>query len=274
MNTFLDLPKGRLHFRKIGQGPKLILALHGFAQNAAHFEILEAGLREQVTIFALDLPFHGQTKWKMLTFEPKDVQTWVTTILERENQDKCYLLGHSLGGRIWLSCLDFLWPKILGVFLLAPDGFATKGMFLPDLIPYWGRKGLAKTVQQSGWLLKTALWLHRYHLLSTFAHKYLQHHFRSDDRQQRLLNTWISLSRFSIKLNQIKKILESKKDLKIVIILGKDDPLIAADRLQKITKSLPQIELIILPGGHQIINKHVALELKNQIQPTNQQINE
>lgn len=265
MGSFFELSKGRLHFHKMGQGAKLMVALHGFAQSAAHFKVLEEYLADHFTIYALDLPFHGQTEWHHSSYEPQDVLAWVDLVLQQEQQKTCYLLGHSLGGRIWLSCLVQLLPKVKDVFLLAPDGLATKGMLLPDAIPTWGRKGLAKTIHKPNWLLKLAYGLHRHHLLSPFAHQYLQYHFRSDNRQKRVLSTWISLGKFRIRMSHINNALNTKKETKIFTFLGKDDPLIVSDRVQEIVDALPQMELTLLAGGHQMINKNVAMEIKKRL---------
>ena len=263
---YLDLSKGRLHYHKFGNGAKLMLGLHGFGQQAELFRTFEKYLGNEFTFYAIDLPFHSVTTWSEETFSPADVGEWIELILKKEGKKNCSLLGHSLGGRIWLSCLPKIVSKVDLVVLLAPDGVATKGMSLPDLIPIWCRKGMAKTVQKPAWLLKVASWLYQSKLLSAFAYKYLQYHFRTSERQQCLLRTWISLSHFKLNLKEIARSLEEKKELKLITFLGKTDPLIKPDQFQAKAKTIPQMEITILPGGHHLVNKNVAEKLIEKIE--------
>ena len=262
---YLEASNGLLHYQKIGTGPKLMLALHGFGKESTYFKSFASILGNSYTIYALDLPFHGLTSWKGETFSQTDVAEWVTSILVSEGQLKCTLLGHSLGGRIWLACLPKLKSKIESLFLLAPDGVSTKGMSLPDLIPFWCRKSVAKTLQEPAWLLKLASWLYQSRLLSSFAYKYLKYHFRTTERQQSLLQTWISLSHFRINLSRIAKSLTGSQELNLIAFIGKEDPLIKVDHFKAKAGALPQVEVKIISGGHQLISEKATKEISQHL---------
>lgn len=261
MEQYLDLSKGKLRLLKIGEGPRLMLGLHGFAQTADYFQYFAPDFFRHFTLYAIDLPFHGKTIWQHYTYDQTDVLEWVQLILQKENEQKCYLIGHSLGARIWLSCLPQLQSRITAACLLAPDGLVTKHMSLPELMPTWGRRVLARGLKNPGWLLRMANWLHQQKMLSAFSNKYLQYHFKSKERQARLLKTWQALGNFNVNLNVLRKSLALNSQMNLSVILGEDDPLIPADQFQKVAKTIPEMEVIMLPYGHQLINKEVVKTL-------------
>ena len=52
-----------LHYLQYGNGPRLLLAFHGYGHDATSFEVLIPFLQERYTILCIDLPHHGQTDW-------------------------------------------------------------------------------------------------------------------------------------------------------------------------------------------------------------------
>jgi pimeloyl-ACP methyl ester carboxylesterase len=94
-----------IHYRKFGDGPKLLFCFHGYGREADTFSILERRLGSLFTIVAIDIPFHGRTEWKEeLIFKPKYLQQFLLQIRRSLNKEniKFSLLGFSIGGRLAL----------------------------------------------------------------------------------------------------------------------------------------------------------------------------
>ncbi|MBL7798722.1 MAG: hypothetical protein JNJ90_19650, partial [Saprospiraceae bacterium] len=78
---FLELNGANIHCLRFGEGPQLLVALHGFGDRARLFAILEEALSERYTVVAIDLPFHGQTEWPNRTFSKADLLAVVRQIM-------------------------------------------------------------------------------------------------------------------------------------------------------------------------------------------------
>lgn len=90
-----------LAFRRIGDGPRAVVVMHGWGCNADTVRVLaEACAHPSTTVYALDLPGFGQSS------EPADVwgvekyTDFVEKFLKARGIAKPVLIGHSFGGRI------------------------------------------------------------------------------------------------------------------------------------------------------------------------------
>ena len=107
-------------------GKPIILALHGWLDNAASFQTI-APLLDDYALLALDLPGHGHSAW---LGEGASYLIWsyVPPILEAINtypllnEQPFYLLGHSLGTGIAMLIASVLPEKILGYIALDSIG--------------------------------------------------------------------------------------------------------------------------------------------------------
>ncbi len=93
----IDTEHGSLWVHRFGDGPPIVVALHGFTLNGASFERLAAELGS--TVIAPDLPGHGRTN-----IDPITMDTTVAALVEllREIPEPPVLLGYSQGGRVAL----------------------------------------------------------------------------------------------------------------------------------------------------------------------------
>ncbi|MBC9930741.1 alpha/beta fold hydrolase [Chitinophaga qingshengii] len=87
-----------------GTGPVVVL-IHGFAENAAIWEIQQAYLKSNFRIITPDLPGAANVPLTLpLTIE--SMADYVYTILLAENIDKATVVGHSMGGYVALALAD------------------------------------------------------------------------------------------------------------------------------------------------------------------------
>lgn len=106
-----------------GQADKpIILALHGWLDNAASFQLL-APMLDDYALLALDLPGHGHSAW-LGKGSSYLIWSYVPAILEAIenhpllNQQPFYILGHSLGTGIAMLIASVIPEKILGYIAL------------------------------------------------------------------------------------------------------------------------------------------------------------
>ena len=258
LRTSAHPENNRFFCQKIGKGPNLLIALHGFSKSSAVFQKLEQKIGKTYTILAIDLPFHGKTLWEENHYTQKDLSLFIEELLLQYGASQFSLMGHSLGGRIALTLAPAFSGRLAHLCLLAPDGLSTRRMTVPEILPLSVRKIIAKRLHQPAPLLKLAKVLHQIHLLDGFTIKYLNYHLDDPKRRDRLLKTWVSLVDFKVGKQQLLTLSKMNPQLRMVLVLGKKDPLIRVKSLQKKLRGNPNLEIKVLDQGHHLIGKELA----------------
>ncbi|WP_017122874.1 alpha/beta fold hydrolase, partial [Xanthomonas vasicola] len=99
-----EVPIGRVTgLRNSERGPRRMMALHGWLDNAASFVPLSAHLHAQeLDLVLLDLPGHGHSGWLPIGAE-YTLSTTLQQLLQAADAlgwERFTLLGHSLGGGV------------------------------------------------------------------------------------------------------------------------------------------------------------------------------
>ena len=260
--SFILLNKSQIYYYVYGSGPKVIIALHGFGQSGLYFKSLKNHLGQNFTIYAIDLPFHGQSRWEQDHFSRQDITNIIKTLVQKHQLPKFSFLGHSFGARIISSILNTFNPHLEAVFLLTPDGFGTRWLFLPEQMPISLRHWLQRQLQNPGWLMSIIKRLYRVQLIDTFVLKYLEYNLGEEKRRQRLFHTWNSLPLFKIQTKIFKENIQIG-GYYLSIILGERDFLIPAKRILKKFKKEERIKVYILPKGHLLDAKQISQIILN-----------
>ena len=120
-----------LPFQKLGSGPRILLAFHGIGQDGTGcFAAIEKTLGTHYTIYAFDLPFHGQHS--DAAFEVMSKADWKNSVahfLNQNNISRFDITGFSIGGRFALATLEAFAENIDHAFLIAPDGVSEHPMY-------------------------------------------------------------------------------------------------------------------------------------------------
>ena len=154
--SILHTPFGEVAFRKSGSGPRLLIAFHGFSEDGSAFAGMGEFLQGSCTLYAVDLPFHGLTRWQGSDYRPAQLAAIVEAILEREGKRRFEAIGHSLGARVWVRPLPPFRGQMEGVYLLAPDGLQTRWMYLVEWLPAGLRRLLGRLAQRPARVLALA----------------------------------------------------------------------------------------------------------------------
>src|SRR5690606_34373299 len=120
-------------------GPKTLLAFHGIGQTGAGcfrpFGVLLGG---HFTVYAFDLPFHGESRThfdqkRWLTGDapilPVEWREYLSSFLQTQNIGKFSVAGFSLGGRFALATMGLFPERIEKAFLIAPDGLVDQPVY-------------------------------------------------------------------------------------------------------------------------------------------------
>jgi pimeloyl-ACP methyl ester carboxylesterase len=106
---------------RTGDGPPLLL-LHGTTSSRRIWEPLVPVLAEKATVFALDLPGHGESP--PTSFTPPAWASEVADFLDQHEIERAAIVGHSAGG--WTALELAKLGRAEGVLALAPAGLWRK----------------------------------------------------------------------------------------------------------------------------------------------------
>ncbi len=113
----------KIRYREVGEGPVIVL-LHGYLESLKIWNGIIDELRDNFRIIAPDLPGHGHSTIS------EDVQTMesmakeIKLLLNHLKIEKCFMIGHSMGGYVALAFLE-LYPNMLsGLSLFHSSPFA------------------------------------------------------------------------------------------------------------------------------------------------------
>lgn len=88
-----------IHFKKYGQQGEPLVVIHGLFGNSDNWHSIAQSLAEHFTVYCLDLPNHGKSS--NLENAAYDIMAnAVNQWMMQESIQTCFLLGHSMGGKV------------------------------------------------------------------------------------------------------------------------------------------------------------------------------
>lgn len=252
-NKTLQLPEGTLAYHEYGNGQQIWIALHGFAQEGKVFAALQTYLPTDITLIALDLPWHGASQWKEPVFLLKTIQQAIGMLLAKKQAQTYTLLGFSFGARLALALAPLEAPRWKKLILLAPDGLPRRDWYaFFDCLPWWAKQRLSGLLDRAPLLLSLAEKMYRWKWLDAFSMRFMRQHLQSEAHRQRLKGIWLSAASFP-NLQQSCQIL-AQGQLDIQLITGERDNVIPPDAFVHLAQQIPQMHwLRVTNVGHDLL---------------------
>ena len=265
-----------IHYRRsivsgirFGHGPKLMIGFHGFADKATAFMPLSSALKDRYTVICLDLPFHGETRWRGGDFGRKDLVALVEYLLAETGHQRFSLMGHSMGGRIVLNLLPVFRQKIEGLFLFASAGLHSHLLLRRDWVPMlfrrWARQRLVRLSKPPFWFY----WFKGLRLVPRYAAGLLEVHFTTFNRRKRLLSTWVSMSDFEINPDRHRRLIQ-RCGIPVYVYMGEQDQAVPVSDGESFVRDLPSAHLRILPEGHNLMTHELCQALRTDLDAAGQ----
>jgi pimeloyl-ACP methyl ester carboxylesterase len=264
-NCLFQYKNSTISYCRFGSGSKVAVCFHGYGEDATTFGFLEKFAGNQYSFIAIDLPFHGKTKWNEgLNFTQKDLVEIIKEILKQNNQQpeisnrKLFLMGFSLGGRIALSIYQVMREQIEKLILLAPDGLKVNFWYWLATQTWPGNKLFFFTMKHPGWFFGFLKILNKLKLVNASIFKFVNFYIGDKDVRQQLYQRWMALRKLKPNIKRIKLFIQ-KNDTKVRLIYGIHDRIILAERGEKFKKGIEgQCTLTVIHSGHQVLHeKHV-----------------
>lgn len=246
---------------KYGQGKKWLFCFHGYGETGKTFAFLEPHLGTDYTLFALDLPFHGETEWNEgLLFTSADLWSIINQITESLHQP-ISLIGYSMGGRITFKLLADNINRIDNVVLIAPDGLHGNAWHWFATQTLLGNQLFGFTMKHPNWFFTLLKLGNRFGLVNKSIFNFV--HYYLDDAKQRmeLFSRWTTMRKFKLNLHFLRKNIYNNKK-KVVLFFGKHDQIILTSKGKKFQKELQNFIIINeLEAGHQLLKEKYADEI-------------
>lgn len=244
-----------------GNGPGSLLAFHGFGESSASFHCLEPSLGTRFTVYSFDLPYHGITEWK----EPKppapaDLESIIRRFTAEKDIGRFSVLGFSMGGKYAMATAFFMTDRIDSLFLMASDGIRTKKLYNIAVYPKWGRYLFKTVIRRPSWFFNCIGFLNRRKLISPWLYKFTMNHMDTEQKRQRLFDSWISLMDFNINIDQLKEKLNGG-GIHTYLFFGERDEVIPVAAGKYFARGLSHCKLVILPRGHYFIDASLNAEI-------------
>lgn len=97
---FADTAAGRLRYTKRGTADNAVLLIHGFGGDLDNWLFNAEALSEEATVYALDLPGHGQSTKQVAEPTVAGLAKAALSFMDTLKIDKADVVGHSLGGAV------------------------------------------------------------------------------------------------------------------------------------------------------------------------------
>lgn len=152
---YISANNQQLYYQKIGSGKNLVL-LHGWANDVSSFWNVAQDLKDDFTVWLLDLPGFGRSETPKKPFTVSDYAETVKEFLSEMKIKNPVILGHSHGGRttiklvakypeiaekIILEDAAGIKPKRDGIKFIAYTGAKIFNLLFPEI---WGIKKLIR----------------------------------------------------------------------------------------------------------------------------------
>lgn len=112
-----------LAYATSGNGPEEIVLVHGYGGDKNSWLFVQEPLAARHTVYALDLPGHGESGKDVGDGSLASLATAVTGFLDALGIERAHLVGHSLGGAVVTAVAAAVPDRIRSLTLIAPAGY-------------------------------------------------------------------------------------------------------------------------------------------------------
>ncbi len=251
---YISLDRGRLHYLKFGRGRRILLAFHGYGNNANLFQVFERHLAEEFTILSFDLPHHGRSDWEEgVLLHKKDLTDLVKQVCATFGVQKVALAGYSMGGRVCLTIAELLPESVDKVLLIASDGLVFNPLYFFVTKTMIGKRIFRSFLTDSRRYMKLVEWLRKKEWIDPSRYRFAMYYLESESDRSFLLRVWPSMSLIIPNMKRLKAAI-NKYHLPVFIFMGAYDRIIPVPHAKRFSKDLRSVQLFVLDKGHRVFD--------------------
>ena len=111
-----------IRYLKIGEGGMPAVLIHGFGGDLNNWLFNQADLATHRTVWALDLPGHGESGKAVEAGDADELATSVIAFLDDRGIERAHLVGHSMGSLVAMTVADKVPQRVVSLSLIAGAG--------------------------------------------------------------------------------------------------------------------------------------------------------
>lgn len=143
-----DLSMGKVRYAKRGDKSDAVILLHGFGGDLDNWLFNIDALSEVATVYALDMPGHGQSTKTMANPSLKSMTVALAEFMKAAGVGSAHLIGHSMGGAIAMQMALDNPDKVKSMTLICSAGLGPEiGDYVSNYIAAQGRKDLKPVLE-------------------------------------------------------------------------------------------------------------------------------
>jgi pyruvate dehydrogenase E2 component (dihydrolipoamide acetyltransferase) len=148
--AYIEAGGYRLRYAKMGEAARTVILIHGFGGDADRWAFTQEPLAAHATVYAFDLPGHGQSSKAIADGSVAALARVVVAFMDALDIDRAELIGHSLGGAIALRAAIDHPTRVTALALIAPAGLGTEinSTYLSDFVTADSRKEMKPLLEQ------------------------------------------------------------------------------------------------------------------------------
>jgi pimeloyl-ACP methyl ester carboxylesterase len=262
---YISVGTEKLHYLQWGKGRRLLLAFHGYGNNATIFEPVREYLSKEYTILSFDLPHHGESKWTEDTkLAKKDLPGLVETVMAAYSVHKLSLLGNSMGGRVCLSILESMPDHIDKVTLIATDGLTINFYYYFLTRTWFGKKLFRKMMEKPMLFFRVVNWLRKMNLVNAGRRRFVMNFLQTEASRKFLLQVWPAMSDIIPSPANLRRLIKQHA-IPVSVFLGAYDKVIPPSLGKNFKSGLDTVQLYILEKGHLVLDHENARQIAESL---------
>lgn len=250
---FVSAGKLKLHYRKMGHGPKLLIAFHGYGRDGTIFEPLARHLKDVYTVYAIDLPHHGRSECDESRLEKHDLAALAGHLAREMNVEKISLAGYSLGGRVCVSMIEVMPRQIDKVVLLASDGLKFNPLHYFLTNTFVGSRLFRNVLTRPGKYIRFINWMKDRKWIDAHRHSFAVWYLQTESTRAFLLKVWPCLRKLVPVPAKVRAAIK-KYELPVYVFMGAYDKVIPVKLAQGFKRNLKSVHLYVLQKGHRVMD--------------------
>lgn len=257
---FISYGINKLHYIKMGEGARLILAFHGFGSEGKVFTSLAKELQNDFTFIAFDLPFHGSTQWNDESLSSDTLMAIVRQFKNDLNVNKVSLMGYSMGARFCLQIVEMQPDWIDEVFLLAPDGLVNNRIFKLATNHFVGTKIFTAICNNPNMFLRFAKWINYIGILNKKRYQFLHGHLDKKAVRERVRKVWLATGKLTAKKSIVQDNC-NRYHIGMHVFMGRYDGIFPPRIGMKYLKGIENGTMNVLDCGHNFLKENIIKQI-------------
>jgi pyruvate dehydrogenase E2 component (dihydrolipoamide acetyltransferase) len=147
-HEWADVGAGQIRYAKRGDKGDAVIMIHGFGGDLDNWLFNIDALAENNTVYALDLPGHGQSTKAMPDPSFRALTAAVSEFMDVAGISSAHFVGHSLGGAISMQLAADAPAKVKSMALICAAGMGPEfGSYVKDYVAAESRRDLKPVLE-------------------------------------------------------------------------------------------------------------------------------